>query len=57
MTFLGPFAGENGPTERFLQSAQTWSCWFYPLDVPTHLPCPTLSGHAEPISQGYCWKL
>jgi len=31
-------------------------CCFYPSGAPTHLPCPILSDHAEPISQGHCWK-
>jgi len=28
-------------------------CCFYPSGARTHLP---LSDHAEPISQGHCWK-
>jgi len=48
----------NDPTEGFLQPNPHTAMLFSPFGCiyqPTS-PCPTLSAHTEPISQGNCWK-
>jgi len=44
-------------TKAFLElSPGTQPCCLHPLGVPTHLPYPALSAHAEPVSKGHCQK-
>jgi len=48
----------NDPTEGFLQPNPHTAMLFSPFGCiyqPTS-PCPTLSAHTEPTSQGNCWK-
>ena len=35
----------------FCCGAQTRPCCLHPSGAPTHLPCPALSAHTEPISK------
>ena len=60
--FLSPFMpkttemGHLVPTKAFYCRTQMQPCCLHPLGAPTHLPCPTLSANAEPISKGHCQK-
>ena len=43
--------GLPAPTRAFHRQAQARPCCMHPLGPPTPSPSPTLSAHAEPISQ------
>jgi len=60
--FLSPFMHRRRemahpvPTKAFVKLSLDVAMLFAPFRYTYPSPSPTLIAHAEPISQGHCWK-